>query len=112
MVLRFLVEESSKPDQPRAFPSYNWNVSAGFIYPKDHFYFYCVWQIGQIQLGSSMEINITVQIDPEGALSAGQHFLSVPSFTIYEQRMASNATKMFVGSIEVITVNFTVREGN
>ena len=59
-----------------------------------------------------MEINITVQIDPERALSAGQHFLSVPSFTIYEQRMASNATKMFVGSIEAVTINFTVREGN
>ncbi|KAJ7327768.1 hypothetical protein OS493_026647 [Desmophyllum pertusum] len=67
-------------------------------------------QIGQIQLGSSVEINITVQIDPESTLSVGQHFLTIPTFTMYEQRMADGSTKMLVGSVESVTVNFTVRE--
>lgn len=58
-----------------------------------------------------MEINVTVQIDPESTLSVGRHFLTIPAFTMYEQRMANDATKMFVGSVESVTVNFTVREG-
>ena len=73
---------------------------------------YCYFsQTGQIQLGASMEINITVQIDPKSKLSVGRHFLSIPTHNIYEQRMAGGATKMSVGSVESVTVNFTVREG-
>ena len=30
---------------------------------------------------------------------------------MYEQRMADGSTKMLVGSVESVTVNFTVREG-
>lgn len=30
---------------------------------------------------------------------------------MYEQRVANGAAKMFVGSVEWVTVNFTVREG-
>ena len=58
-----------------------------------------------------MEINITVQIDHENTLSVGPHFLTIPTFIMYEQRMANGAAKMFVGSVESVTVNFTVREG-
>ena len=58
-----------------------------------------------------MEINITVQIDHERKLSVGRHFLTIPAFVMYEQRMANGAAKMFVGSVESVTVNFTVREG-
>ncbi|XP_078369723.1 uncharacterized protein LOC144653563 isoform X2 [Oculina patagonica] len=67
-------------------------------------------EVGQIQLGASMEINITVEIDPDSTLSVGQHFLSIPTFAVYEQRIANGGTKMFVGSAESVTVNFTVRE--
>lgn len=74
--------------------------------------FFYVCQIGEIQPGSSKQINITVQIDPKRVLSVGKYFLSVPSFILYEQRMASNAAKLFVGSIESVTLNFTVKEGN
>ena len=58
-----------------------------------------------------MEINIKVQIDHERTLSVGRHFLTIPTFVTYEQRMANGATKMFIGSVESITVNFTVTEG-
>ena len=58
-----------------------------------------------------MEINITVQIDPDSTLSVGQHFLSIPTFFLYEQRMGNGTAKMFVGSAESVTVSFTVREG-
>ena len=68
-------------------------------------------QIEQIQLGASVEINITVQIDHKSTLSVGRHFLTIPTFLMYEQRMANGATKIFVGSVESVTVNFTVREG-
>lgn len=68
-------------------------------------------QIDQIPLGASVEINITVQLDRESTLSVGRHFLTIPTFTMYEQRMANGATKMFVGSVEPVTVNFTVTEG-
>lgn len=57
-----------------------------------------------------MEINITVQLDRESTLSVGRHFLTIPTFTMYEQRTANGATKMFVGSVEPVTVNFTVTE--
>lgn len=67
-------------------------------------------QIGQIQLAASMKINITVQIDPGGELSAGHHFLTIPTYTMYEQRMAGSAAKIFVGSVESVTANFTVKE--
>ena len=68
-------------------------------------------QIGQIQLVASTKINIRVQIDPGGELSAGHHFLTIPTYTMYEQRMAGSAAKIFVGSMESVTVNFTVKEG-
>ena len=68
-------------------------------------------QIEQIQLGASVEINITVQIDYESTLSVGKHFLTIPTFITYEQRMANGATKVYVGSVESVTVNFTAREG-
>ena len=68
-------------------------------------------QIEQIQLGTSVEINITVQIDHESTLSVGRHFLTIPAFVMYEQRVANGAAKMFVGSVEPVTVSFTVREG-
>ena len=68
-------------------------------------------QIGKIDLTSSMEINITVQIDPESKLPVGDHFLSIPTYVIYEKRIAGDATKVFAGSIESVTINFTVREG-
>ena len=58
-----------------------------------------------------MEINITVQIDPDSTLPVGQHFLTIPNFATYEQHVKNGATKMFVGSAEPVTVNFTVREG-
>ena len=58
-----------------------------------------------------MEINITVQIDHESTLSVGRHFLTIPVFVMYEQRVANGAAKMFVGSVEWVTVNFTVIEG-
>ena len=65
-------------------------------------------QIGQIKLAGSREINITVQIDPRRELSAGRHFLTIPTYTMYDQRMADEATKTFVGSVDPVTVNFTV----
>ena len=68
-------------------------------------------QIGQIQLAASMKVNITVQIDPGGELSAEHHFLTIPTYTMYEQRMAGSAAKIFVGSVESVTANFTVKEG-
>ena len=58
-----------------------------------------------------MEINITVQIDPESKLSTGCHFLSIPTYIMYEKRMSGDANEMFVGSIEAVTVNFTAEEG-
>ncbi|PFX22649.1 titin-like [Stylophora pistillata] len=67
-------------------------------------------KIGEIQPVSSKQINITVQIDPKRVLSVGKYFLSVPSFILYEQRMANDAAKMFVSSIQSVTINFTVRE--
>ena len=82
--------------------------------PEFEIYIVCcrpVRQVGQIQLGASMEINITVQIDPDSTLSVGQHFLTIPNFATYEQHVANGATKMFLGSAEPVTVNFTVREG-
>ncbi|XP_020603965.1 titin-like [Orbicella faveolata] len=74
-------------------------------YPGEHNF-----EIEQIQLGASVEINITVQIDHKSTLSVGRHFLTIPTFLMYEQRMANGATKIFVGSVESVTVNFTVRE--
>ena len=58
-----------------------------------------------------MEINITVQIDPESKLSTGGHFLSIPTYIMYEKHMSGDANEMFVGSIEAVTVNFTAKEG-
>ena len=58
-----------------------------------------------------MEINIIVQIDPESKLSTGGHFLSIPTYIMYEKRMPGDANEMFVGLIEAVTVNFTVKEG-
>ena len=57
-----------------------------------------------------MEINITVQIDPGSTLSFGRHFLSIPTYIMYEQRMAGGASNKSVGSVMSVTVNFTVRE--
>ena len=68
-------------------------------------------QIEQIQLGASVEINITVQIDHERTLSVGRHFLTIPAFVMYEQLVVNGAVRMFVSSVESVTVNFTVREG-
>lgn len=59
----------------------------------------------------SLEINITVQIDSRSELSTGRHFLAIPTYTMYEQRMADGAAKIFVGSVNPVTVNFTVKEG-
>ena len=59
-----------------------------------------------------MEINITIRIDPESKLSTGGHFLSIPTYIMYETRMSGDAFEMFVGSIEAVTVNFTAKEGN
>ena len=59
---------------------------------------------------ASVEVNITVQIDPGSRLSLGRHFLSIPTYTIYEQQNASNVSGVFVGSVKPITVNFTVKE--
>ena len=58
-----------------------------------------------------MEINITVQIDPESKLSTGGHFLSIPTYIMYEKHMSGDANEMFVSSIEAVTVNFTAKEG-
>lgn len=66
--------------------------------------------LGQIEMEASVEVNITVQIDPGSRLSLGRHFLSIPTHTIYEQQKASNASGVFVGSVKPITVNFTVKE--
>ncbi|XP_068701761.1 uncharacterized protein [Montipora foliosa] len=65
------------------------------------------FKIGQIQLAASMEMNFTVQIDAGSKLSVGRHFLSIPTYTVYEQR---NASQVFVSSVKPVTVNFTVRE--
>ncbi|CAH3026507.1 unnamed protein product, partial [Porites evermanni] len=67
-------------------------------------------KVGKIELTFSREINITVQIDPESKLSTGGHFLSIPTYIMYEKRMSGDANEMFVGSIEAVTVNFTVKE--
>lgn len=59
---------------------------------------------------ASVEVNITVQIDAGSSLSLGRHFLSILTYTIYEQQNASKASGVLVGSVKPITVNFTIKE--
>ena len=68
-------------------------------------------QVDQVLVGTFWEMNITLQIDPEGSLSVGRHFLTIVSYTIYKQRMPGGGSETIVGPVESVTVNFTVDDG-